>query len=587
MASEPGYPRLIRAVYSAELAGHQPEALLDDVTAGGLADADSLADVLRYRIHRALADGREPEQQAHAGDWTTLAAPLDGPAGQWAHELARAASERQAELGEAAAIDQPAWTAALGPVPDAVAEPAARAAWEARAGIVAGYRDLAGVPDEQISLGAPPSRERPLEHALYHHAAHTRGYQSDPEAGDVRVLSDAELYAVRERWTREQAWAPAYVADELAAAYQAAATARQDADLTAARLAQLPPDAEGREWVAAQHTISARDAEAAVGAGASARTGPSGPRRVGPGHRARRGRRPGRRARAGAPRAAAAARRRTRARTTRPVHPTRPGDPRRGRDPRAGGTAGPRVRGAGELARRTTPRWPRPNTHEPRPPPGSTATSRRATRRGSPRSTPTSGWTPRRGKRRCARTTWPGPWRPSAPSTAPGSTPTVNSTTTPSPTPAQPSSPSSARPPHRRRRPPAPRPTARSTPTAASATTPATPCAGNAPTTVPPPPRPGTAPGAAETPETHVGTGAAGGAPAVPAARPHRAARPHERHETRAGARTGTGGRSSSRCSTSRRHRPTRPRPRTPAALRSTDPPPTATTGSSRRPRPR
>ena len=31
----------------------------------------------------------------------------------------------------------------------------------------------------------------------------------------------------------------------------------------AARLAQLPPDAEGREWVAAQHDISAREAEAA------------------------------------------------------------------------------------------------------------------------------------------------------------------------------------------------------------------------------------------------------------------------------------------------------------------------------------
>ena len=264
MAGEPGYPRLIRAVYSAELGGHQPEALLDDVTAGGLADADSLADVLRYRIHRALADGREPEQQSEAGDWTTLAAPLDGSAGQWAHQLARAASERQAELGKAAAIDQPAWTAALGPVPDAVEDPAARAVWEARAGIEAGYRDLAGVPDEQISLGAPPSLERPLEHAMYHHAAHTRGYQSDPEAGDMRVLSNAELYAVRERWTREQAWAPAYVADELSAAYQAAAGAGQDADLTAARLAQLTPDAEGREWVAAQHTISARDAEAGL-----------------------------------------------------------------------------------------------------------------------------------------------------------------------------------------------------------------------------------------------------------------------------------------------------------------------------------
>lgn len=260
LAGEAGHDRVIRAVYSAELAGHQPEALLDEVTGRTLSDAASLSDVLRHRIHRALADGRTPEQQAHGGDWTTLAAPLDGPAGQWAHELARAASERQAALGEAAAIERPAWSAALGPVPDPVDQPAARAAWEARAGLVAGYRDLAGVPDEQVVLGAPPSRERPLEHALYHQAADTLGYRHDPEAGDVRVLSDGELYALRDRWTREQAWAPEYVADELAATYQAAATAGQEADLTAARLAQLAPDAEGREWVEAQHAMAARDA---------------------------------------------------------------------------------------------------------------------------------------------------------------------------------------------------------------------------------------------------------------------------------------------------------------------------------------
>ncbi|WP_226367357.1 MobF family relaxase [Pseudonocardia sp. ICBG162] len=262
VADEAGHGRLLRAVRSAELAGHQPERLLDEVTVGGLADAHSVSDVLRYRIRRALAEGRDPEQRAHTGDWTTLAAPLDGPAGQWAHELARAAGDRQAELGEAAAIDQPAWTAGLGPVPDPVTEPAARAAWEQRAGVVAGYRELAGIDDDQLSLGQPPSRENPLGRALYQQAAETLGYRSDPAAGDVRVLDDGELYAIRDRWTREQAWAPEWVADELAETYRTAAEAQQEADLAAARLAQLEPGTGGRAWNLDRYTAATATAQA-------------------------------------------------------------------------------------------------------------------------------------------------------------------------------------------------------------------------------------------------------------------------------------------------------------------------------------
>ena len=59
---------------------------------------------------------------------------------------------------------------------------------------------------------------------------------------DYRTLADLDLYAVRERWTREQAWAPAYVADEMRAAYQLGREYGEDAALAGARLATLEPD---------------------------------------------------------------------------------------------------------------------------------------------------------------------------------------------------------------------------------------------------------------------------------------------------------------------------------------------------------
>ena len=84
---------------------------------------------------------------------------------------------------------------------------------------------------------------------MWRHAADTLGYRDEPDAGDLRTATDAELYAVRERWTREQAWAPEWVADELSTAFQAASRARQEVDFAAAQLQDLPQDAPERAWL--------------------------------------------------------------------------------------------------------------------------------------------------------------------------------------------------------------------------------------------------------------------------------------------------------------------------------------------------
>ena len=99
LTAEPGWPRLIRAVREAELAGHNSEALLASAVQGRrLDDAARVSDVLRYRV-RVLAGDRTPEQPVGVGQWTALAPPVDGPVGQFAHELAVLAEDRQFAAG--------------------------------------------------------------------------------------------------------------------------------------------------------------------------------------------------------------------------------------------------------------------------------------------------------------------------------------------------------------------------------------------------------------------------------------------------------------------------------------------------------
>ncbi|MGE0170949.1 MobF family relaxase [Nocardioides sp.] len=280
VTAEAGWPRLVRAVREAELAGHDPAAVLATAIEGRpLADAEQMTDVLRWRV-RMLARGRAPEQQVQAGDWTALAPPVDGPVGQFCHELAVLAQDRQHELGQAALADPPAWAIEqLGPPPGyddltsqvrdggAVAAPAideveaARQEWARRAGSVAAYRELRGIDGDVVSIGAPPSREQEFHRHLWAQAAAALGPQPDTGALDYRTMSDAELYTARERWVREQAFAPAYVSEEMQAAYQLGREYAEDAALAGARLATLEPDDQAWEQTAQQLERSRRLAQ--------------------------------------------------------------------------------------------------------------------------------------------------------------------------------------------------------------------------------------------------------------------------------------------------------------------------------------
>ncbi|NWJ69603.1 relaxase domain-containing protein [Pseudonocardia sp. ICBG1122] len=216
------YGRLLQATREAEIAGHDPAAVLAEaVGVRGLDTAESVPDVVRWRV-RQLTEARVPERAVDPADWTTRVPAPDGTeAGQYVADLAAAATERQTRLGRQLAEEPTGWALSqLGDVPE-VGQVAERAAWERSAGAVAAYREMERVPADQESIGAAPSREFPLRRALWQSARDALGPVPDYVV-DHRALTDGELYQRTERWAREQAVAPEFVADKMREAYRAA-----------------------------------------------------------------------------------------------------------------------------------------------------------------------------------------------------------------------------------------------------------------------------------------------------------------------------------------------------------------------------
>ncbi|MCD2191381.1 MobF family relaxase [Actinomycetospora soli] len=240
--------RLLAALDAAELAGHDPAVLLDGaVESRGFDDVDSVADALRHRV-RGAAMAYDPDREIDPADWTTRLVVRDGDTvSDYSHRVAELLNDRQRDLADQVAAEAPAWAVTLGERPDPESDPEGEHAWRTRAGAAALFREQAGIVPDQLSLGAPPSRERPLERALYDAAlAATPDRAPEPGQRDWRAVEDTELYATREQWAREAEQAPAWVADELADTARTARRWHEDAVLERARLEQIAPDAPGR-----------------------------------------------------------------------------------------------------------------------------------------------------------------------------------------------------------------------------------------------------------------------------------------------------------------------------------------------------
>ena len=258
VATDEAFGSLERLMRTAELAGHDPAAVLTAAAEHrGLDNATSVAQVLHHRVTAALS-GRLTPQISSAHDLV----PADVPDAwrAWLHQHADAADTRRHEIGAALAEAPPAWAvAALGAPPDQADDVVARQEWEHRAGWAGAWRELTGrtddpdtandgaAPTDDVAapLGSAPGAGLTEKRALFR-AAHEALRLLD--AGEEEAaMTDGRLRMRVVAYEREQVWAPHAVEDQLAATYQRAEQARTDAAVWAARADALTdPDEAAR-----------------------------------------------------------------------------------------------------------------------------------------------------------------------------------------------------------------------------------------------------------------------------------------------------------------------------------------------------
>jgi conjugative relaxase-like TrwC/TraI family protein len=229
LGAEDGAANLNRLLRRAEIAGHDPKAVLTDaITTRPLHDARQLTNVIHHRISETVT--LDPVGDRHA-DWIPR---VDNPAYQtYLDTLARDADARRDELGRQAVEQQPQWAIeAFGPVPS---DSRAREVWEERAAAVAAHRELTGHDDEATALGAAPKAGQVEANASWRAA--WRALDRPDADLDEAEMSDGQLHLRVRAYQREEAWAPRYVANELAATRQAAERHRQIATTRTAEVA--------------------------------------------------------------------------------------------------------------------------------------------------------------------------------------------------------------------------------------------------------------------------------------------------------------------------------------------------------------
>jgi len=254
---------LYRQVRTAELAGHDPAALLRHAVGLRSLDDDphrGPAEVISQVLHSRIRDELIGDPVPRPASFTDRTPPAADPEiGAVMRALAEAMDQRVADLGEQAAEQTPRWAAeGLGPVP---AGPAERAGWSRRAGAIAAYREQYGYTDPARPIGREP--KAPEARAAWHAAARALGR---PEAGrDLAGASDGALWAARARYERELAWAPPHVGEQLRATAQARREHQTEAVLTRARArATTGPDRQQAEARTIAHeqlleTLTARE----------------------------------------------------------------------------------------------------------------------------------------------------------------------------------------------------------------------------------------------------------------------------------------------------------------------------------------
>jgi hypothetical protein len=244
LAAEAGAATLTSLLRRVELAGHDPEAVLHDaISRRELGNARELSNVIQSRITKTTR--LDPVGATYSERLPTIDSP------EWTAYLERLAIDADTSARDLAfdlADQQPAWLVdQLGACP--TDDRAAAEAWISKAAAVAGYRDLADWSSETSAIGPAPAAGQTEAYAAWRTAWDALGRPQDQRAEAEMTVGQLRVRVAA--YQREQAWAPPYVGEELAATRQAADKARQQAALREAE-AEAAGDHESRDRLRAE-----------------------------------------------------------------------------------------------------------------------------------------------------------------------------------------------------------------------------------------------------------------------------------------------------------------------------------------------
>jgi hypothetical protein len=241
LAADPAMPALAGRLTALSYAGYDPAHVLSAATgARELASARDVAAVLAWRIDR-LHDSIVPDPQVatnpqHSASFTHRAPRVGGDIGQALDKVAAICDSRVRGLAQLAADQQPAWTTALGPVPD---DQDSRQLWLARAEVVAAYRDRHQITATD-PIGPQPSPRDPARWAAWQRAHTVLGIAT--LAGQIATANDAQLQELIGAQCAADAAAPPYVGGQLRTAHLDLVAAQQQVRDLQLQLAEARTD---------------------------------------------------------------------------------------------------------------------------------------------------------------------------------------------------------------------------------------------------------------------------------------------------------------------------------------------------------
>jgi hypothetical protein len=242
LAADPAMPALAGRLLALSYAGYDPAQILSAATGvRELSSAHDVAAVLAWRIDR-LHDRIVPDPQVatspqHSASFTHRAPRVGGDIGQALDKIAQICDNRVRGLAQLAADQQPAWTTALGPIPD---DQESRQLWLACAEVVAAYRDRYQITSNEPIGPQPPPRD-PARWAAWQRAHVVLGVAT--LAGQIAHASHTQLQDLIAAQRAADATAPPYVGGPLRTAHIDLVAAQQQVRELQLQLAAAQADA--------------------------------------------------------------------------------------------------------------------------------------------------------------------------------------------------------------------------------------------------------------------------------------------------------------------------------------------------------